>query len=46
MSTQELLVKNFGKKDPKRHLEEAVDALLNDNIVENLGLMLDVDILK
>lgn len=41
MTKAELAVKNVGKQDPKRHLEETVDGLLSRNILQSLGSMLD-----
>jgi len=41
MTPEQMAVKNVGKQDPKRHMEEAVDGLLCRNIVQNLGSMLD-----
>lgn len=41
MTPEQLAIKNVGKQDPKRHIEEAVDGLLAKNIVQNLGAMLD-----
>ena len=36
-----LVVKNVGKLDPKKHLEQDVEQLMADNIVQTLGSMLD-----
>ncbi|GFS32522.1 26S proteasome non-ATPase regulatory subunit 14 [Nephila pilipes] len=41
MTPEQLAIKNVGKQDPKRHLEEHVDSLMNSNIVQCLGAMLD-----
>jgi len=41
MTKQELVVKNVGKQDPKRHLEEVVDEMLTDNITQGVGSMLN-----
>ncbi|XP_040565406.1 26S proteasome non-ATPase regulatory subunit 14 [Lepeophtheirus salmonis] len=46
MSAQELAIKNVGKQDPKRHLEEKVDVLMTRNIVQCLGAMLDAIVFK
>lgn len=40
LTHEQLVVKNVGKQDPKRHLEENVDELMNNNIVQILGAML------
>jgi len=40
MTTEQLAIKHVGKKDPKRHLEEHVDALMTNNITQCLGSML------
>ena len=41
LTAQELVVKNVGKQDPKKHLSENVQKLMSDNIVQTLGVMLD-----
>lgn len=41
MTPEQLAIKNVGKQDPKRHLEEKVDSLMTTNIVQCLGAMLD-----
>ncbi|KFD60626.1 hypothetical protein M514_11666 [Trichuris suis] len=41
MTPQQLLVKNFGKQDPKRHLEETVTSVLEYNIVQSLGMAMN-----
>eukprot|EP00111_Clytia_hemisphaerica_P004758 TCONS_00013676-protein len=41
MTPEQLAIKNVGKQDPKRHLEEKVDDVMNTNIVQCLGAMLD-----
>lgn len=46
MSAEQLAIKNVGKQDPKRHLEEKVDALMTANIVQCLGAMLDSVVFK
>jgi 26S proteasome regulatory subunit N11 len=40
-TTEELLVMNVGKIDPKKHLESNVEELMTTNISQTLGLMLD-----
>lgn len=40
-STEEILVENVGKVDPKRHLEASVIDLMSANIIQCLGTMLD-----
>ena len=40
MTPEQLAVKNVGRQDPKRHLEEEVDVLMTSNIVQCLGAML------
>ena len=40
-TTEELLVENVGKIDPKRHLEQGVADLMSSNIIQCLGTMLD-----
>lgn len=40
LTPQQLAIKNVGKQDPKRHLEENVDKLMTNNIVQSLGTML------
>merc|ERR1739848_590486 len=39
MTPEQLAIKNVGKQDPKRHLEEKVDVLMTSNIVQCLGAM-------
>lgn len=41
MTPEQLAVKNVGKQDPKRHLQEHVDVLMTRNIVQCLGSMID-----
>ena len=41
MTKEQLAIKNVGKQDPKRHLEEKVDQVMTSNIVQTLGAMLD-----
>ena len=46
MTPEQLAIKNVGKVDPKRHLEDKVDLLMTTNIVQCLGAMLDTVIFK
>jgi len=46
MTPDQLAIKNVGKQDPKRHLEENVGVLMSTNIVQCLGAMLDAVIFK
>ncbi|KAK4337174.1 hypothetical protein RND71_043490 [Anisodus tanguticus] len=46
LTHEQLVVKNVGKQDPKRHLEENVDELMNNNIVQVLGAMLSKVVFK
>lgn len=46
MTPEQLAIKNVGKQDPKRHLEEKVDNLMSGNIVQCLGSMLDTVVFK
>ena len=46
MTPEQLAIKNVGKQDPKRHLEEKVDTLMSTNIVQCLGAMLDTVVFK
>lgn len=46
MTPEQLAIKNVGKQDPKRHLEEKVDTLMQNNIVQCLGAMLDTIVFK
>ena len=34
MTPEQLAIKNVGKQDPKRHLEDKVDVLMTTNIVQ------------
>lgn len=43
---EQLAIKNVGKLDPKRHLEEKVDVLMTNNVVQCLGAMLDTTVLN
>mmetsp|Transcript_24750 Transcript_24750/g.57689 ORF Transcript_24750/g.57689 Transcript_24750/m.57689 type:complete len:312 (+) Transcript_24750:99-1034(+) len=40
-TSEEILVENVGKVDPKRHLENSVSDLMSTNIIQCLGTMLD-----
>ena len=40
MTEHELVIKNVGKQDPKRHIAEEVSKMLNDNIVQSLAGMM------
>ena len=46
MTPEQLAIKNVGKQDPKRHLEEKVDNVMTSNIVQCLGAMLDAIVFK
>merc|ERR1712226_70390 len=46
MTAKQLELKNVGKMDPKRHLEETVDVLMNNNVVQCLGSMLSTVVFK
>lgn len=46
MTPEQLAVKNVGKVDPKRHLEEHVSSLMSSNVVQCLGAMLDSVVFK
>jgi 26S proteasome regulatory subunit N11 len=46
MTPEQLAIKNVGKQDPKRHLEEKVEVLMTSNIVQCLGAMLDAVVFK
>ncbi|CAD7093688.1 unnamed protein product [Hermetia illucens] len=46
MTPEQLAIKNVGKQDPKRHLEEKVDKVMQNNIVQCLGAMLDSVVFK
>uniref|UniRef100_A0AC34FJP5 MPN domain-containing protein n=1 Tax=Panagrolaimus sp. ES5 TaxID=591445 RepID=A0AC34FJP5_9BILA len=41
MTDEQKAIKNVGKQDPKRHLDETVNKMLADNIVQNLASMMD-----
>jgi len=40
LSADELKTRHVGKQDPKRHLEEAVEKAMGDQVVQNLATML------
>jgi len=46
MTPEQLAIKNVGKQDPKRHLEEQVNVMMTSNIVQCLGAMLDTVVFK
>jgi len=46
MTPEQLAIKNVGKVDPKRHLEEKVDVLMTNNVVQLLGAMMDTIVFK
>ncbi|OQV15976.1 26S proteasome non-ATPase regulatory subunit 14 [Hypsibius exemplaris] len=46
MTPEQLAIKNVGKIDPKRHLEEKVDHLLVSNTIQCLGAMVQTAIFK
>jgi len=46
MTAEQLAIKNVGKMDPKRHLEEKLDVLMTNNVVQCLGAMLDTIVFK
>lgn len=46
MTPEQLAIKNVGKIDPKRHLEEKVDIVMTTNIVQCLGAMIDAVVFK
>lgn len=46
MTREQLAIKNVGKQDPKRHLEETVDEMVNSNIVQGLASTICVDAFK
>jgi len=46
MTPEQLAIKNVGKQDPKRHLEEHVDVLMTSSIVQCLGAMLNTVVFK
>jgi len=40
LTADQLKTRHVGKQDPKRHLEEAVEKAMGDQVVQNLGTML------
>jgi len=40
LSPEQLKTRHVGKQDPKRHLEEAVEQAMGDQVVQSLGTML------
>jgi len=40
LTAEQLKTRHVGKQDPKRHLEEAVEKAMGDQLVQNLGTML------
>ncbi|GJJ07495.1 multicatalytic endopeptidase [Clathrus columnatus] len=40
LTQEQLKTRHVGKQDPKRHLEEAVEKVMGDQVVQNLGTML------
>jgi 26S proteasome regulatory subunit N11 len=46
MTPEQLAIRNVGKQDPKRHLEENVDALMTTNIVQCLVAMMSLVVFK
>lgn len=46
LTPQQLAIKNVGKQDPKRHLEESVDTLMTSNIIQSLGTMMSNYVFK
>ena len=41
MDAEQRAIANVGRREPKRHLSDAVDALISDNVQQCLGVMLD-----
>ena len=46
MTAEQLAIKNVGKQDPKRHLEEQIDVLMTNNITQCLGAMMHTVVFK
>ncbi|CAF0776771.1 unnamed protein product [Adineta steineri] len=46
MTPEQLAIRNVGKQDPKRHLEENVDTLMTSNIVQCIAAMMSLIIFK
>jgi 26S proteasome regulatory subunit N11 len=40
LTTERLKTQHVGKQDPRRHLEEAVERAMRNQVVPNLGTML------
>jgi 26S proteasome regulatory subunit N11 len=40
LTPEQLKTRHVGKQDPKRHLEEAVEKAMGDQVVQTLGTML------
>lgn len=40
LTTDQLKTRHVGKQDPKRHLEEAVEKAMGNQVVQNLASML------
>jgi 26S proteasome regulatory subunit N11 len=40
LSAEELKTRHVGKQDPKRHLEDAVEKAMGQQVLQNLGTML------
>uniref|UniRef100_A0A915EBE3 MPN domain-containing protein n=1 Tax=Ditylenchus dipsaci TaxID=166011 RepID=A0A915EBE3_9BILA len=43
LTADELAIKNVGKQDPKRHLGEVANQIIENNIVQNLTSMVDTN---
>ncbi|CAF1168858.1 unnamed protein product [Rotaria sp. Silwood1] len=43
---EQLSIKNIGKQEPKRHLEENIDILMNLNIIQCIAVMMSLVIFK
>jgi 26S proteasome regulatory subunit N11 len=39
MTAEQLAIRNVGKQDPKRHLQEKIDVLMTSNIFQCLAAM-------
>lgn len=46
MTAEQLAIRNVGKQDPKRHLQEKVDVLMSTNIAQCLGAMLNTVVFR
>lgn len=46
LTPEQLAIKNVGKQDPKRHLEESVDKLMINNIIPIIGSQIANQIFK